>query len=185
MSKISMMLDITGSMCSPCTKIQAAQSAAKDLIDIVVWSDQSQYYSRVALAPFAQAVNVGTTFGPTGPRYGHGQYLVRPRKHSPPSTVLKRSRRSSRPSKWIQYTKASGGNGNGNGNSGTNTWVISDRCVTERIGPQAYTDAAPAGTSTYLGKGYFGTSMTTSCPIGNYTDAEVNSIQPLSKRQRC
>ena len=48
----------------PCTKIQAVQSAAKDLIDIVVWSDQSQYYSRVALAPFAEAVNVGTTLAP-------------------------------------------------------------------------------------------------------------------------
>jgi hypothetical protein len=48
------MLDVTGSMCSPCTKIQAVQSAAKDLIDIVVWQDQSQYYSRVALAPFAE-----------------------------------------------------------------------------------------------------------------------------------
>ncbi len=62
--EISLMLDVTGSMCSPCTKIQAVQSAAKDLIDIVVWSDQSQYYSRVALAPFAEAVNVGTLLAP-------------------------------------------------------------------------------------------------------------------------
>ena len=62
--EISLMLDVTGSMCSPCSKIQAVQSAAKDLIDIVVWSDQSQYYSRVALAPFAEAVNAGTTLAP-------------------------------------------------------------------------------------------------------------------------
>ena len=30
--------------------------------------------------------------------------------------------------------------------------------MTERIGNDAYTDAAPAGTSTYVGKGYFGTT---------------------------
>ena len=50
----SLMLDVTGSMCQPCTKIDAVKSAAKDLIDIVVWADQSKYYSRVALAPFAE-----------------------------------------------------------------------------------------------------------------------------------
>jgi hypothetical protein len=48
----------------PCTKIDAAKSAAKDLVDIVIWNDQSQYTSRIALAPFAEAVNVGTTLAP-------------------------------------------------------------------------------------------------------------------------
>ncbi len=37
-------------------------AAAKDLIDIVVWDDQSKYTSRVALAPFSAAVNVGDYF---------------------------------------------------------------------------------------------------------------------------
>ena len=58
--------------------------------------------------------------------------------------------------------------------------MISSKCVTERIGTNAYTDAAPAGTSTYVGKGYFGTNTDTSCGVANYTDAEVNSIQPLT-----
>ena len=58
------MLDVTGSMCTPCSKIDAAKSAAKDLIDIVIWDDQSQFTSRVALAPFAEAVNVGTVLAP-------------------------------------------------------------------------------------------------------------------------
>ena len=62
--EVSLMLDVTGSMCDPCTKISALKTAAKDLIDIVVWDDQSQYTSRVALAPFADAVNVGTTLAP-------------------------------------------------------------------------------------------------------------------------
>ena len=52
--------------------------------------------------------------------------------------------------------------------------------MTERIGNDAYTDTAPTGTSTYVGKGYFGTSGSTSCGVANYTDAEVNSIFPLT-----
>jgi hypothetical protein len=51
--------------------------------------------------------------------------------------------------------------------------------VTERIGAQAYTDAPPS--TAPVGKGYFGTNADTSCGIGNYTDPEVNSIQPLTK----
>jgi len=58
------MLDITGSMCTPCTKIQAVQSSAKDLIDILAPDSQTGAYVRVALAPFAEAVNVGKTLAP-------------------------------------------------------------------------------------------------------------------------
>ena len=55
--EISMMLDVTGSMSS--SKIADLKLAAKDLIDIVVWEDQSNQYSRVAIAPFSEHVNVG------------------------------------------------------------------------------------------------------------------------------
>jgi Flp pilus assembly protein TadG len=58
--EIAMMLDLTGSMAGD--KIVDLQAAAKDLIDIVVWGDQSKYTSKVALAPFAPAVNVGPYF---------------------------------------------------------------------------------------------------------------------------
>jgi hypothetical protein len=162
------MLDVTGSMCQPCTKIQAVQSAAKDLIDIVVWTDQSSYTSRVALAPFAQAVNVGTTLAPLV------RGTVTANTSSTPQTFTTSSaltNTSNQPTKqWIKYTKAGG--------SGTNTWIISSKCVTERTGTQAYTDAPPS--TAFVGKGYFGTNTDTSCPIGNYTDTEINSIQPLS-----
>jgi len=171
----ALMLDVTGSMCQPCTKIQAVQSAATDLINIVVWSDQSQYYSRVALAPFAEAVNVGTTLAPLvrGTVTANTQNGTGSNAPQAFTTTSVLNDVTQQPTKqWIKYTNAGG--------SGTTTWVISDRCVTERIGAQAYTDAAPVGTSTYVGKGYFGTNTTTSCPIGNYTDSEVNSIQPLS-----
>ncbi|MEZ5843229.1 MAG: pilus assembly protein [Hyphomicrobiaceae bacterium] len=58
--EVAMMLDITGSMGG--TKIADLKLAAKDLIDIVVWADQSEYTSRVALAPFSEHVNVGRDY---------------------------------------------------------------------------------------------------------------------------
>jgi hypothetical protein len=60
--EISLMLDLTGSICDPCTKIDDLKAAAKDLVDIVIWDDQTAYSSRVALSPFAPAVNVGSYF---------------------------------------------------------------------------------------------------------------------------
>ncbi|MFY0614256.1 MAG: VWA domain-containing protein [Hyphomicrobiaceae bacterium] len=64
--EISLMLDTTGSMSwsssSGGRKMSHLKLAAKDLIDIVVWDDQSQFSSRVALAPFAEYVNVHTTY---------------------------------------------------------------------------------------------------------------------------
>ena len=58
--EVSLMLDVTGSMAG--TKLTDLKAAAKDLIDIVVWPDQSVFKSRVAVAPFADYVNVGATF---------------------------------------------------------------------------------------------------------------------------
>ena len=58
--EISMMLDVTGSMQGD--KIVDLIAAAKDLIDIVIWDDQSQFTSRVALVPFAPAVNVSDAY---------------------------------------------------------------------------------------------------------------------------
>ncbi|MFN3869572.1 MAG: vWA domain-containing protein [Hyphomicrobiaceae bacterium] len=54
--EIAMMLDVTGSMAG--SKLADLKTAAKDLIDIVVWDNQSEYRSRVALVPFSEAVRV-------------------------------------------------------------------------------------------------------------------------------
>ncbi len=58
--EISMMLDVTGSMKGQ--PLSDMQAAAKDLIDIVIWNDQSKYTSRVAIAPFSAAINVGDDY---------------------------------------------------------------------------------------------------------------------------
>ncbi len=65
--EVSVMLDVSVSMGqssgSPgLTKLQAMQSAAKNLIDTVVQTSQTPYASRVALAPYSSAVNVGGYF---------------------------------------------------------------------------------------------------------------------------
>ena len=73
--EVSMMLDVTGSMGGQ--KIDDMKAAAKDLVDIVVWNDQSQYTSKVAIAPFAPRVNTGSyTSAVTGmAQVSGGQHL--------------------------------------------------------------------------------------------------------------
>jgi Flp pilus assembly protein TadG len=55
--EVAMILDITGSMSG--TRITALRTAAQDLVDIVVRDEQDPYYSKVAMVPYAVAVNVG------------------------------------------------------------------------------------------------------------------------------
>ncbi len=57
--EIAMMLDTTGSMYGD--KMTALKEAAVDLVNIVVWDDQSEFTSRVAVVPFSYYVNLGTS----------------------------------------------------------------------------------------------------------------------------
>lgn len=57
--EVSLMLDVTGSMSGQ--KLTDLKAAAKELIDIVVWEDQSEFTSKVALAPFSEGVYVGSS----------------------------------------------------------------------------------------------------------------------------
>lgn len=52
--EVSMMLDITGSMGGQ--KLTDMKSAASDLVNIVIWQDQSKYTSKIAIVPFAYDV---------------------------------------------------------------------------------------------------------------------------------
>ncbi len=53
--EISMMLDVSGSMGAG-TKFQDMKLAAKDLINIVVYANQGEYYSKVGIVPFSSYV---------------------------------------------------------------------------------------------------------------------------------
>ena len=129
--EISMMLDVTGSMSGD--KIEDLIAAAKDLVDIVVWDDQSQYSSRVALAPFAPTVNVGTDYftlitgkadeaDPDGDGYNYPSSCYNSKGK------LKSSCKGDSEYKVKTYAK----------------------CVVERTGAQAATDKAPTGAGTWL-----------------------------------
>jgi Flp pilus assembly protein TadG len=54
--EVAMMLDITGSMAGQ--KLQDLQTSATDLINIVVWADQSQYTSKVSIVPFTEDIRL-------------------------------------------------------------------------------------------------------------------------------
>ncbi len=61
--EVAMMLDVTGSMAGQ--RIADLKEAAKDLVKILVWDDQKEHKSRVAMVPFSHAVNAGSLLGPT------------------------------------------------------------------------------------------------------------------------
>lgn len=68
--EISLMLDVTGSMCAngvgPCTsspKLTGLKTAAKDLVDFVVAENQTTYFSKMAIVPFSTRVRVGPDGG--------------------------------------------------------------------------------------------------------------------------
>ncbi|MGQ0674087.1 MAG: pilus assembly protein TadG-related protein [Hyphomicrobium sp.] len=58
--ELSMQLDLTGSMCDPCSKIVALKDATLNLIDILLPDAGTPNKVRIALAPYASGVNVGS-----------------------------------------------------------------------------------------------------------------------------
>lgn len=53
--EVSLVIDVTGSMAGQ--KITDLKAASKNLIDIVIWADQSQYTSKIAMVPWSAGVN--------------------------------------------------------------------------------------------------------------------------------
>jgi Flp pilus assembly protein TadG len=155
--EISMMLDVTGSMKGQ--PLADMIAAAKDLIDIVVWDDQSKYTSRVALAPFSEAVNVGDYFtaitgksddpDPDGDGYNYPSSC-----YSSKTGKLKSSCDGDSAYKVKRYA----------------------RCVFERTGTNAATDVAPTDAATWLPPSASATTKTPSC-------TPAAGIIPLTKNR--
>ncbi len=57
--ELALALDITGSMCMPCDKIDGLKQAAKDLVGIMLDGSHPPNTMKVALAPYAASVNAG------------------------------------------------------------------------------------------------------------------------------
>jgi len=113
--EVALALDVTGSMSGQ--KIADLKTAAKDLVDLVVQDQQSPFYTKLALAPYSAAVNVGSYADSIRGAYTAGTCTT-------PGCAS------------YKFTNASGG---------TKTFNIST-CVTERTGATAFTDAAPSST---------------------------------------
>jgi Flp pilus assembly protein TadG len=112
--EVALVLDRTGSMAGQ--RMEDLKAAAKDLIDIVVWDNQTeQYYSKVAIVPYAAAVNAGGYAAKVRGSILSGTCTL-------PGCLL------------FQFLNPSG------------QLRIHDvsTCVTERAGAQAFTDAAPS-----------------------------------------
>lgn len=64
--EIGLQLDVTGSMCSPCSKIQALKNAVAGpggMLDILLPDNGTANKVRIGLAPFASGVNAGQYVG--------------------------------------------------------------------------------------------------------------------------
>src|SRR5262245_44362969 len=121
--EVALVLDQTGSMAG--SKIANLKLAAKDLIDIVVWDNQTHdYYAKVAIVPYAAGVNVGTEYTAA---YVRGTTLL--------NCLLLGCDNFS----FLNFLGV------------TKTYSIST-CVSERTGLQAYTDAPPS--TALVGRNY-------------------------------
>lgn len=172
--EISMMLDVTGSMGGQ--KIIDLKAAAKDLIDIVVWDDQSEYTSKVALVPFANGINLGSTTLVNSVR-GNLKTGSCTSSGSPCTTYTTGAPSSSQwttgaPAAYYRFNSTSGNN---------TTWRPSSYCVTERIGNDRYTDAAPNTAARKVMPLYFSSSSSEDnrCSVLNTSDLEINAVMPL------
>ncbi len=135
--EVALALDITGSMSG--SKISDLRAAAKELVGMIIQSQQTPFYSKVALVPYSMGVNVGS-------------YAAAVRGTPAGGTCTTPG------CEKFTFTTAAGG---------TSTRTIST-CVSERTGPEAYTDAAPS--TAFVGRNYAGSGNP--CPAA--------SIMPLS-----
>ncbi len=143
--EVSLMLDVTGSMCAdgqgPCTtspKLNALKTAAKDLVNIVI-HNEGDSTARVALVPFSTRVRVG----------GYSQGL------DEATATLRMKQLTNLNPKWTGWYDICKDSSGSNASEGSGTWACSRfesehqenwkvmPCVTDRNGPQQFTDAAP------------------------------------------
>ncbi len=79
--ELAMMLDVTGSMCSPCSKIRDLKAAAKDLVDILMNGATASRSVKIGLAPYSASVNAGA----------YARAVADPRRPSRDGCVIERS----------------------------------------------------------------------------------------------
>jgi Flp pilus assembly protein TadG len=149
--EVALVLDTTGSMAG--TRIANLQSAANQLIDLVVSDTQTPYYSKIAIVPYSNSVNPGTF---TTAVRGTPVTAV----GSPPQSACIGQPGCTK----IQFTSGTGS---------TRTFSVSN-CVSERTGPEAFTDTAYSATSGKVGWVY---------PPASGNGCIGQTIQPLTSNK--
>jgi Flp pilus assembly protein TadG len=136
--EVSLVLDNTGSMAwYGGTPIADLKKAAKKFVNKVLPDVQGDYYTKIAAVPYNVGVNIGS---PAGAITARGTFLAGT-STTPGSQNFKFvSKQSGTNSSCKDDYGLNYGTSGGNC---YNTAVITN-CVTERLGPQAYTDAGPA-----------------------------------------
>jgi Flp pilus assembly protein TadG len=120
--EVALVLDNSNSMGQGTNpSIVALRSAATQLVDLVVSDTQSPYYSKVSIIPYGNGVNVGT-------------YAAVARGTTQSGTNSTSGTNGSPLFANFKFTNPSGS---------SKTFAITS-CVSERTGPEAYTDASPA-----------------------------------------
>ncbi len=115
--EVALVLDNTGSMSG--SPIASLQSAANQLIDLVISPTQTPYYSKMAIVPYSNSVNAGAYAATVRGALQGGTNGTAGINTNPPSTNFK-------------FTNA----------NGSNVTFASSTCVSERTGAQAFTDAS-------------------------------------------
>ncbi len=136
--EISLMLDVSGSMCQPCSKRDDMKAAAADLISILIPETAGEFWTKIAVVPFSGDVRPTSEMLP---------------KVVPPITNVA----------WPKYRTFTFGGGNGNNgqggnNGGGNTATYNyyrTACVGERQGSSKHTDTAASPTSDFMSPAYF------------------------------
>jgi Flp pilus assembly protein TadG len=148
--EISLMLDVTESMCDngigPCTagaKMDAMKYAAKDLVKIVMGANTSTQTARVALVPFSTRVRVDDETS------ANAAPLMKKLTNLDPTW-----------NGWHNDCQHWSGSGSSTSSesAGTNNWTCDQwvatqvnwkvvPCVTDRTGPDEFTDAPPGANS--------------------------------------
>lgn len=111
--EVSLVLDTTGSMSG--NKLRSLKTAARNFVDTVVWDNQSQFYSKVALVPYSVGVNLGS-------RASEARGSISSGTCTSPGCASYRFRNSNRQNRTLSISS----------------------CVSERTGTHAFKDTPPS-----------------------------------------
>lgn len=111
--EVALVLDTTGSMKG--NKLESLKSAAKKFVDAVVWDNQSEFYSKVAVVPYSIGVNLGDLAADARGPVSSGTC-------NKPGCAKYRFKNA----------------------KGANRTLNISSCVSERTGDEAFTDAPPS-----------------------------------------